>query len=204
MAPTEDTAGDTSPGPFEDGVGDAPPITATDLGIDLPDGPHDAVEMLLVELARARDQVDERTADLQRVAAEYDNYRKRVARDVDQARLTAVENVMRELLPVLDSYEAGLAIEPTTDSERRLLDGMEGTAAQLTDALSRLGLEPIPAAGLPFDPAVHEAVTAPPGVSDLVVVQELRRGYTFQGRVLRAAMVALGGPADGTDSGESE
>ena len=192
MAETEESAGDDSPGSFEDGVGDAPPLTAADLGIELPDGPHDAVEMLLGELARAQNEVDERTADLQRVAAEYDNYRKRVGRDVQQATLMAEENVMRELLPVLDSYDAGLTIEPETETEQRLLEGMQGTASQLMDALSRIGLQRIPATGVPFDPAVHEAVTAPPGVTDLVVVQELRHGYTFKGRVLRASMVALG------------
>lgn len=200
--PDQKTAG-TSQG-FEDGVGDAPPLTADDLGIELPDGPRDAVEMLLSELARARDEVDERTADLQRVAAEFDNYRKRVARDEQQTKLHVIESVMRELLPVLDSYDAGLSIEPETEAEQRMLDGMRGTASQLMDALGRIGLEPIPAAGKPFDPAVHEAVTAPPGVTDLVVIQELRRGYTFRGRVLRAAMVALGDASDGGSAEESE
>lgn len=181
---------------FVDGVGDAPPITAADLGLDLPDRPHDAVEMLLGELARARAAVAERTEDLQRLAAEFDNYRKRQSREVEQQRFTVMERVMRELLPVLDSFDAGLSHEPETEAEKRLLGGLRGTANQLHDALGRLGLEVIPATGEAFDPAVHEAVMAPADADALVVVQELQRGYTFQGRVLRAAMVALG-DADG-------
>lgn len=192
---TEETAtageADSEDPGFVDGVGDTPPITAEDLGIELPDGPHDAVEMLLVELARAREEVDERTSDLQRIAAEFDNYRKRVARDDEQTRINAIEGVVRELLPILDSYDAGLAIEPQSETEVRMLEGMQGTASQLMDALHRVGLEPIKAEGLAFDPSVHEAVIAPPGASDLVVGRELRRGYTLQGRVLRASMVAL-------------
>ncbi len=202
IAATTEAADESQP--YVDGVGDEPPLTAADLGIDLPDGPHDAVEMLLSELARARQETDDRTSDLQRVAAEFGNYRKRKARDEEQAKLAAIEGVLRELLPVLDSYDAGLQHEVETEAEQRLLDGMRGTWSQLADALKRVGLEPIDAAGLPFDPAVHEAVMAPPGVTDLVVVQELRRGYTFRERVLRAAMVALGGAAEPPPGEETE
>lgn len=184
---------------FADGVGDAPPITAADLGIDLPDGPHDAIEMLLGVLSKARSALNERTDDLQRLAAEFDNYRKRMSRAEEQQRFTVMERVMRELLPVLDSFDAGLHHDAETETEKRLLGGMQGTANQLHDALGRLGLQVIPAVGEPFDPAVHEAVMAPAGASDLVVVQELQRGYTFQGRVLRAAMVGLG-EANGGDA----
>lgn len=183
--------GDSTQG-FVDGVGDAPPIDAADLGIDLPEGPHDAVEMLLGELARARDEVEERTSDVKRVAAEFENYRKRVARDREDERARVIESVLRELLPVLDSYQAGLAHDAQTDTERRLVEGMRGTYNQLMDAMGRIGLEAIPADGEPFDPTVHEAVIAPPGVDRLVVIEELRRGYRFGGRVLRASMVALG------------
>lgn len=182
---------------FVDGVGDEPPISAADLGIELPDGPHDAVEMLLGELGRARAAVDERTDDLKRLAAEFDNYRKRKNREEEQQRFQVMESIMRELLPVLDSFDAGLQHEPESEGERRLLGGLAGTANQLHDALARLGLEAIPAVGEPFDPAVHEAVMAPPGVDNLEVTQELQRGYTFQGKVLRAAMVALGESSGG-------
>ena len=194
--PTVETEG------FVAAVGDAPPLTASDLGIDLPDGPQDAVEMLLSELARARNDAEERTADLQRVAADFDNYRKRVARDQEQQKMATVESVVLELLPVLDSYDAGLGQEIQTETERRLLNGMQGTFSQLSDALARLGLEPIPAEGEPFDPAVHEAVMAPAGADQLVVSQELRRGYRLRGRVLRASMVALEEAAEASEETE--
>ena len=94
------------------------------------------------------------------------------------------------MLPVLDSFDAALAIEPSTETEKKMLGGMRSTYDQLMDVLAKEGLQPIEAAGVPFDPELHEAVMSS-GDGDLVVSQELRRGYLLGGRVLRAALVAL-------------
>jgi molecular chaperone GrpE len=103
----------------------------------------------------------------------------------------AAERVVRELMPVLDSFDAALATEASTDAERQLLAGMINTREQLLRALEQEGLEVIGSIGEEFDPEIHEAVGAPDGTGDLVVSEELRRGYRLKGRVLRPAMVML-------------
>ena len=97
---------------------------------------------------------------------------------------------------------SGLAAQ--TPGEEQVLAGVRGTFHQLMDVLSREGLEAIPAAGEAFDPQVHEAV-AGGGEGDLVVTQELRRGYALKGRVLRPAMVVVASrPDEPGGAGESE
>ena len=91
----------------------------------------------------------------------------------------------------LDSLDAGLAIEATTETEEKMLGGMRGTYQQLLEVLSKEGLEPIAAAGEPFDPEVHEAVMSTGEGGELIVSQELRRGYRLRGKVIRATLVAL-------------
>jgi molecular chaperone GrpE len=125
------------------------------------------------------------------VAADFDNYRKRTTREVAQITDRAAERVVRELMPALDSFDGALNAEPTTDSERSLLNGMINTREQLLKALEREGLEVVPSIGEAFDPEIHEPVGAPEGKTDLVVAEELRRGYRLGDRVLRPAMVIL-------------
>jgi molecular chaperone GrpE len=169
----------------------APPVLAADaLGIDLPEDPEEAVKVLLAAVHDARAEAGTYLDDLRRVAADFDNFRKRAIRDQQSIVDRAAERVLSSMLPVLDSFDAALAIEPTTETEEQLLRGMRGTHAQLMDVLAKEGLAPIPTVGEPFDPEVHEAVTTSGGDA-LVVAQELRRGYRLRGRVLRAALVAL-------------
>jgi len=160
-------------------------------GMELPDDAEEAVGFLLGEVAGARIAAGEHLEDLQRVAAEYDNYRKRVMRDQASMRDQAVERVVRELLPVLDTFDAALGAEPEADGERRLHSGMLNTREQLLKALQGEGLEVIAALDEVFDPEVHEPVGAPGAEGELVVSRELRRGYTLNGKVVRAALVML-------------
>ncbi|MDH3248017.1 MAG: nucleotide exchange factor GrpE [Acidimicrobiia bacterium] len=174
----------------ENGEGDVPSPTPGDLGIDVPEDRDEAVAALTAHIAEARSQAENHLDDLRRVAAEFDNFRKRSVRDRDAMVASASERVVRSMLPVLDSFDAALAIEPSTEPERKMLGGMRSTYDQLMDVLAKEGLEPIEAAGARFDPELHEAVMSS-GEGDLVVSQELRRGYLLGGRVLRAALVAL-------------
>lgn len=174
----------------ENGEGDVPSPTPGDLGIDVPEDRDEAVAALTAHIAEARSQAENHLDDLRRVAAEFDNFRKRSVRDRDAMVASASERVVRSMLPVLDSFDAALAIEPSTEPERKMLGGMRSTYDQLMDVLAKEGLEPIEAAGAKFDPELHEAVMSS-GEGDLVVSQELRRGYLLGGRVLRAALVAL-------------
>lgn len=169
----------------------APP-TAESLGLSLPDDPEEAREILLHELADAREESGELLGNLQRLAAEFDNFRKRTERDQIENVQRAGQRVIETLLPALDSFDAALAIEATTDTEIRMLDGMRGTHALLVEALTREGFAPIDAVGQPFDPAVHEAVSVIPGEGEQVVQEELRKGYLMRGRVIRPSLVIVG------------
>ncbi len=175
-----------------------------DLGVELPAGPEAAVDTLLIELARAREEATAYLDDLRRVAADFDNFRKRMLRDQAANIERASERVVRSLLPVLDSFDAALAIEAETPAEQKMLQGIRGTYNLLLDTLAREGLEVIHAAGEDFDPEIHEAVQAPTGdeaaVGALLVTDELRRGYRLRGRVLRAPLVAVGYQDGGGES----
>ena len=169
-----------------------PETTAEQLGLTLPDHPAEAQALLLRELAEARQETGETIANLQRVAAEFDNYRKRVERDQAENVMRASQRLVELLLPALDSFDAAVATEAKSDSEAKMLEGMAGTRSQLVDVLAGEGVEPIDAVGHAFDPAVHEAVSVIPGEGEQIVQQELRKGYTMRGRIIRPTLVIVG------------
>lgn len=139
-----------------------------------------------------RAQLRERTADLQRVKAEYDNYRKRVRRDRLAVREIAVANVLGRLLPVLD------ALADATE-QGEVTGGCERVAEALRDELAALGLEPFGAVGDPFDPFVHEAIYyhRTDEVERATCTEILRPGYRVGDQLLRAAQVTVAGPTAG-------
>ena len=166
--------------------------TADDLGLVLPEDPEEAVRYLLRKLQEAREEASSYLDDLKRVAADFDNYRRRATREIGEATQRAAERLVTELLPVLDTFDAALAFEPTTEAEEKLLAGMHRTREQLLTILNDQGLEIVPSVGEPFDPEIHEAVMAPnEGSGRLVVKEELRRGYRLKGRLVRPALVAV-------------
>ena len=131
-------------------------------------------------------ELAERTADLQRLQAEYANYRKRVERDREAVVVTAKASVVGELLPLLDDLERA-------EQHGDLTGAFKAVADKLVAGLQRAGLEPFGAEGETFDPSVHEAVqhSTSPEVSGPTVTTVLRRGYRFGDRVLRAALVGV-------------
>ncbi|MCW7941208.1 molecular chaperone GrpE [Streptomyces hygroscopicus] len=133
--------------------------------------------------------LDERTADLKRVKAEYDNYRKQVRRDRMAVREVAMENVLRALLPVLDAVEGARRLEAMTP-------GLKAVADVLETQLASLGLESFGAEGEAFDPLWHEAVThvVSPNADRLTCGEILSPGYRVGDRLLRAARVTVTGP----------
>lgn len=166
-------------------------VEASALGVELPDDQAEAIQLLLGKLAEARDQGTGYLDDLKRIAADFENYRKRTVREQSRMVDRAAERVVRELLPVLDTLDAAVSFEPSTDSERQILSGMLNTREQLLKALEKEGLEVIRTFGEPFDPEVHEPAGAPEGNGDPIVGHELRRGYKLNGKLLRAALVSL-------------
>ena len=137
----------------------------------------------------------ERTADLQRVQAEYANYRKRVDRDRAAVREFALAGVLAELLPVLDD------IGRARDHEE-LTGGFKAVADALESATAKLGLTTFGEPGDPFDPNIHEALmhSYSPDVTEPTCVQVLQPGYKVGERILRAARVAVAEPSDPSGS----
>lgn len=156
--------------------------------LELPDDPDQAVEFLTEELTQARQSAESYLDDLRRVAADFENFRKRAARDRDEIVERASQRLVALLLPVLDSFDAALGADQ--ESQERVVAGMRNIHQQLMSVLRAEGLEPIEAVGKPFDPALHEAVSGG-GDGHLVVTAEARRGYTLRGRVLRPALVEV-------------
>ena len=159
-----------------------------------PDGGGDGpLDHAVAELTA---QLEERTADLQRVSAEYANYRRRVDRDREGVLVGARVSFVSELLTVLDDLDRA-------EQHGDLTGPFKAVADKLSAVVQKLGLEAFGLEGEPFDPSVHEAVqhdpSPVPGPTVTVVSSVLRRGYRIADRVLRPAMVTVADrPDDGT------
>ena len=127
---------------------------------------------------------------LARLQAEFDNARKRAVREQQEFREFAAAEVIRNLLPILDSFERALKAGGDATDFR---NGIELIYRQFQDALQKIGVQPIVALGQPFDPRVHEAIEMvdSTGVPDHHVLDELQRGYKYKDRLLRPAMVRV-------------
>lgn len=151
-------------------------------------GSESEEDAALVALRMERDTLQDQ---LLRARAEFDNFRRRVARENDQLRKTAAQSLMRDLLPIVDNLERALG--HVEDKTSGLALGVEMILKQFAGVLSNQGLEPIPAKGEPFDPNVHEALTHQPSVeypAD-VVMEEFQRGYRLGDFVLRPTQVVV-------------
>ncbi len=128
---------------------------------------------------------------LARLQAEFDNFRKRSAREQQDFRDYALVDALKQVLPILDSLDRALKTENASTEDFRA--GVELIDRQFHDVLTRLGVEPIPAAGQPFDPNLHQAIqmVETDSVPDNHVVDELQRGYRIKDRLLRPAMVRV-------------
>jgi len=171
-------------------AGDAQPTAAAPAGGE-PAAPAAETEPagLGAELEALRAALDERTRDLQRVTAEYANYRKRVERDRARVGEQATANVLSALLPVLDDLDRAR-------EHGELVDGFAAVAEQLISALTKFGLTAFGEKGDPFDPNRHEAVAhlTSDEVNGPTCIDILRRGYLLGDRLLRPAMVAVADP----------
>jgi molecular chaperone GrpE len=147
------------------------------------------------ELAAAKREASERTADLQRLQAEYQNYRKRVERDRLTVREIAVSNILESLIPVLD--DIGRARE-----HGEVTGGFKSVSDNLETVVAKLGLQQFGKEGEPFDPTMHEALmhSYSSDVTEDTCVQVLQPGYRIGERIIRPAMVAVAEPQPGTQS----
>ena len=167
---------------------------------ETPESPEEVHQMVSAQVVNGKQaeeleaQLAERTADLQRLQAEYANYRKRVDRDRVAVREQAVASVLAGLLPVLDAIDQAR-------EHGELSGGFKSVADSLQAALGRLGLVTYGEKGDPFDPKIHEALTHSysSDVTEDTCVEILQPGYKVGERILRPARVAVAEPATGPD-----
>lgn len=145
-----------------------------------------AEDMYLAEVARLKDQMLREQAEMQ-------NLRKRLQRDVEQARKFALEKFVGDLLPVLDNLERAINAAGDDELVKPLKEGVELTCKQFVDVLGKYNVQQINPVGEPFDPQFHEAVTMVPNpaMEPNSVMDVMQKGYTLNERLLRAAMVVV-------------
>jgi molecular chaperone GrpE len=153
---------------------------------------------LSADVTRLEEELAAEHDRLLRTAADLENFRKRVAREREEAARHAAGPVVKDLIPAVDNLERALAAAPPGDP---LADGVRMVLKQVEEALLRHGVEPRSALGEVFDPAVHEALaTVPsPGAVPGTVVAQHGRAWMHHGRLLRPAMVAVAAPEPSTE-----
>lgn len=139
-------------------------------------------------------KIEELTIDLQRLQADFENYRKQVEREKEQARTAGSEKATLQLLPVIDNVERAIAHIPTDIAEHNWVKGIGGLIKQLDKTLSGLGVQRIDAnPGTVFDPELHQAIQMDEDAEGdtEVISEEMQAGYTLHDRVIRHAMVKV-------------
>ena len=157
---------------------------------DQSDSPSAALASVTAERDRLIEEKNDLLDRLLRRQAEFDNFRRRAERERADVLEYAHTESVRAILPILDDFERALKIE-TSDTE--YARGMELIYQRFSDALKKLGLEPISSKGDKFDPNLHHAVDTVEtnDVADHTILEEFQRGYNFRGRLLRPAMVKV-------------
>ena len=170
-----------------------------------PETAADSQDTLRAEVeAKAREAAEAHDRYL-RALADFDNFRRRVAREREEWRRQAQEELVREILAVLDNFDRALAAEPSQGADGGFRAGVELIHRDFLNALERIGVRPFGALGESFDPQRHEAVgrVERADVADHTVVDEMQRGYLFHDRVLRPAQVVVAVEPLPPDSGEA-
>lgn len=186
---------------------------------DPPDGAEvsgaDLIAQLEAQLATLKAEHEALNGQYMRLAADFDNFRKRQSRDSDDLRLQIICSTLGEILPVVDNFDrARQQLNPQHEEAQTLHRSYQGLYKQLVDVFKQLGVSPMRVEGEPFDPSLHEAVLREPSDAhpEDVVIEELQRGYHLNGRVLRHALVKVSmgpGPSDApgasvSDNGSAE
>ena len=144
-----------------------------------------------------KDKKDEKIAELNdrliRQIAEFDNFRKRTEKEKSQMYMVGASEVIEKLLPIVDNFERGLAAMTEEEKSTAFAQGMELVYKQLMTALTDMGVTPIEAVGVEFNPEFHNAVMQAPSeeYASGVVIQELQRGYMYKEKVIRYSMVMV-------------
>ncbi len=155
-----------------------------------------------------REEHDTLKSQYMRIAADFDNFRKRQSRDQDDLRLQLICSTLSEILPIVDNFErARQQLDPQGEEAQALHRSYQGLYKQLVDVLKQLGVAPMRVVGQPFDPNLHEAVLREPSEEhkEDLITEELQRGYHLNGRVLRHALVKVSmGPGPANEQASAE
>jgi molecular chaperone GrpE len=194
-SPPEDTPETAEPDPAEpageqDAANEADIEEATERSEGMEEEEEEPSEAEGPEAALKRER-DEYLALAQRTQADFENYRKRAAKEAAAAGDRAKGGLVRELLPVVDNLERALA--SAEESEQHLAEGVRLVHTELVGVLQRNGIEPFDPTGEQFDPEIHEALSTRPadGGDPGVVVDVMEKGYKLNGSVLRPARVVV-------------
>lgn len=210
-AEMETESGDLNVDPVANNIEvETEPISVAPLG-EVPETSEaadpDALTRLAEEVESLRLQLEERTSQYMRIAADFDNFRKRTEREKSELELRVKRDAISELLPVIDSFERSRTqIKPDTEQEVNIHKSYQGVYKQLVDCLKRVGVSPMRVEGQPFDPNFHDAMMREPTEEhpEGTVIEELRRGYLLGEMVLRHAMVKVAAPPEKADDSDSE
>jgi molecular chaperone GrpE len=155
----------------------------------------EALQQELEDLRRRlEEQERENTDRLLRTMADFDNFRRRARQEKEDARLYANQELLLGILPIIDNFDRALAAAEKAGSSEALLEGVSMILRQMQDFLTKHGVSLIEAVGQPFDPSLHEAVLQAPATEEHpagTVAEEIQKGYTLNGRLLRPALVKV-------------
>ncbi|MFN6529780.1 nucleotide exchange factor GrpE [Nostoc sp. ChiSLP03a] len=160
-----------------------------------------ALAELTQQIESVKTQLEERSTQYMRIAADFENYRKRTSKEKEDLELQVKRNTILELLPIVDNFERARShLKPQSEGEMTMHKSYQGVYKQLVDSLKRLGVSPMRPEGQEFDPNLHEAVMREPTDEhpEGTVLEELVRGYYLGDRVLRHAMVKVAAPKEDT------
>ena len=168
----------------------------------LAEGDQTALSEMRAQVESLKTQVEERTTQYMRIAADFDNFRKRSQKEKEDLEQQVKRTTITELLPIVDNFERARShLKPQSDAEMAIHKSYQGVYKQLVDCLKRLGVSPMRPEGKEFDPNLHEAVMRQPTDEqpEGTVLEELVRGYFLGDRVLRHALVKVAAaPESGT------
>ncbi|MFN6566535.1 nucleotide exchange factor GrpE [Dendronalium sp. ChiSLP03b] len=160
-----------------------------------------ALTELTQQIESLKAQLEERNTQYMRIAADFENYRKRTSKEKEELDAQVKRNTILELLPIVDNFERARShLKPQSEGEMTIHKSYQGVYKQLVDSLKRLGVAPMRPEGQEFDPNLHEAVMREPTDEhpEGTVLEELVRGYYLGDRVLRHAMVKVAAPKEDT------
>jgi molecular chaperone GrpE len=166
-----------------------------------------ALAELTQQIESLKTQLEERSTQYMRIAADFENYRKRTSKEKEELEVLMKRNTILELLPVVDNFERARShLKPQSDGEMTMHKSYQGVYKQLVDSLKRLGVSPMRPEGEEFDPNLHEAVMREPTDEhpEGTVLEELVRGYFLGDRVLRHAMVKVAAPKEDTPAAQED